>query len=678
MSIKKTLGGDRLGSGKKMNVHLHNFERSTHDLGRIWRSTMACGTLVPYMVEYGLPGDVFDIDLGADVKTYPTIGPLFGSFKLQLDVFQAPIRLYNAMLHNNALGIGMNMSKVKLPELRFRFHPDGEQNEKYQKPFHGKHINSSSIHAYLGIRGLGNTKNITGIDADVLMNAIPYLAYWDIYKNYYANKQEEIGYVIHTEESKILEGVLKFEDKINIAWRDGELPASGFKDLKGWDLDYELNAIEIRDFSGNINENNLLLQDGSSNRWYEVKDFPPVESAKLNKWGAFIITFEPGTLARHVTNIKVSNSEDQSSISLTKFDLSNIDDVRNEILAKASSSSYIISDKSKSPYSLSLQKMNNVVPDSKDGIILKTIASYYSQEGLAIKTYQSDIFNNWLSTEWIDGPNGINEITAVDTSDGNFKIDTLNLANKVYDMLNRIAVSGGSYDDWIEANWTHTSYRRTGSPIYMGGLSKEVVFQEVISNAAAEGANGLDPLGTLAGKGGLAQKHKGGKVTIKVHEPSVIIGIVSLTPRIDYSQGNEWHVNLKTLDDFHKPGLDGIGFQELITEQMAEWDVIRYDDAPTVRKSAGKQPAWINYQTSFNRTYGNFADPRKEMYMTLNRRYEYDDLTGSIKDLTTYIDPSKFNYLFADTNLNSQNFWVQIGIDMTARRKMSAKIMPNL
>ena len=28
-------------------------------------------------------------------------------------------------------------------------------------------------------------------------NAIPWLAYWDIYKNYYANKQEGIGAVIH-------------------------------------------------------------------------------------------------------------------------------------------------------------------------------------------------------------------------------------------------------------------------------------------------------------------------------------------------------------------------------------------------------------------------------------------------------------------------------------------------
>ena len=53
--ITKTLGGDRLGSGKKQKISMHGYERSTHDLGYIWRSTMACGTLVPFMNIVGLP-----------------------------------------------------------------------------------------------------------------------------------------------------------------------------------------------------------------------------------------------------------------------------------------------------------------------------------------------------------------------------------------------------------------------------------------------------------------------------------------------------------------------------------------------------------------------------------------------------------------------------------------------
>ena len=121
-----------------------------------------------------------------------------------------------------------------------------------------------------------------------------------------------------------------------------------------------------------------------------------------------------------------------------------------------------------------------------------------SQQGLGLKTYQSDLFNNWLSTEWIDGTNGINAITAIDTSGGSFNIDTLNLSKKVYDMLNRIAVSGGSYDDWLDAVYTHDRYQKAESPMYMGGLIKEVIFQEVINNSETQGDGNTQVLGTLA------------------------------------------------------------------------------------------------------------------------------------------------------------------------------------
>ena len=292
------------------------------------------------------------------------------------------------------------------------------------------------------------------------------------------------------------------------------------------------------------------------------------------------------------------------------------------------------------------------------------------------------MFNNWLSTEWIDGTGGINEITAIDTSGGSFNIDTLNLSKKVYDMLNRIAVSGGTYDDWLDAVYDHPRYMRAESPMYMGGLSKELVFQEVVSNSEAVNSLGTQPLGTLAGKGVMTSKNKGGEVTIKVDEPSYIIGIVSLTPRLDYSQGNTWDVHLETMDDFHKPALDQIGFQELITEQMAWWSTTREEPGTWVTRSAGKQPAWINYVTAVNQVRGNFAVPvggngAGEMFMTLNRKYEFEVGTG-IKDLTTYIDPVKFNDIFADASLDAQNFWTQISVDCIARRKMSAKVMPNL
>ena len=163
------------------------------------------------------------------------------------------------------------------------------------------------------------------------------------------------------------------------------------------------------------------------------------------------------------------------------------------------------------------------------------------------------------------------------------------------------------------------------------------------------------------------------------------MGIVSITPRLDYSQGNDWDTySLKTIDDLHKPSLDGIGFQDLITEQMASWST-EVTESPTIyeqivsRQSAGKQPAWINYMTNYNQTYGNFAVDDSQMFMTLNRKYEAAATNDpTIWNLTTYIDPARYNYAFSQTNIDGMNFWVQIGCDITSRRKISAKIIPNL
>ena len=43
------------------------------------------------------------------------------------------------------------------------------------------------------------------------------------------------------------------------------------------------------------------------------------------------------------------------------------------------------------------------------------------QYGLCLKTYSSDLFQNWINTEWIEGIQGVNEISAVDVSDGSYQ-----------------------------------------------------------------------------------------------------------------------------------------------------------------------------------------------------------------------------------------------------------------
>ena len=139
-------------------------------------------------------------------------------------------------------------------------------------------------------------------------------------------------------------------------------------------------------------------------------------------------------------------------------------------------------------------------------------------------------------------------------------------------MLNRIAISGGSYEDWQMATYDHEAIKKAENPIYLGGLIKELSFQEVI--ATTQSADGQQPLGQLGGRGVMTDKNKGGYIDVRIDEHSYLMCIVSITPRLDYSQGNRWYNSIFTMDDFHKPALDQIGFQDLITDQMAAFDTM--------------------------------------------------------------------------------------------------------
>lgn len=666
MAIKKALGGERLGSGNKMNVTLHGFNRSSHNIGQLFKTDQAIGTLVPYFCDIGLNGTTYNIDLTTKVRTLPTNGPIFGRLKHQIDVFHAPIRLYIRALHNNALGIGMKMQNVKLPIMTLR----ANQPDLSKDDLNSQQISQDSLMAYIGIRGLGRSK--TGKTSfSRTFPAIFLLMYWDIYKNYYANKQEETGYVINGE-NKGNNGLSfdQAEDLSPINLAPNQKPTNNIT-WKAPDTDnyYQLIVSNVKT-QKELNEIEVINNAATSENY--VNALKNGWKGELTGTGSARLTLQSGIWVFPKEYIPVLTY--QKGIKLSKFELSHIDDMRETILAAPKTAPFNINSTLNDiglPYSASIE---NATVEGKNP---KGNASWFNQAGLGIKTYLSDRFNNWLSTEWIDGEGGIAEISSVDVSDGMLKMDALILAKKIYDMMNRIAVSDGSYQAWQEVVYDEKALRIAESPMYVGGMSSEIVFDEVVSNSATEIKGEISPLGTLAGRGADRGARGGNSIKIKVREPSMIMIIGSFTPRVDYSQGNKWWTRLQTMNDFHKPNLDAIGFQELITDEMAAFDTEINDDGTLVYKSAGKQVSWQEYMTNIDQSFGSFSAFRELAHMAMNRNYEHDS-TGAISDLTTYIDPTKYNIAFADTKLSAKNIWVQCAIDCIVRRKMSAKQIPNL
>lgn len=693
--MKVSIGKNTLGGGKKMMTRLNNYNRSTHDLSFVCRTSAAVGTLTPTFYQLVLPGDTFPIQTRCHTLTHPTVGPLFGSFKQQNDFFFCPIRLYNAMLHNNALNIGLNMKQVKFPlfPISYDLYTDKTKMEGSNDSLLNE-VNPSSLVAYTGVRAL-STLEPYGSKMKAL-NCIKLMMYYDIFKNYYANKQEEKFYVISGNTyytykqiaSTLAEGnvcltVASSSDSQN-SWNititgvhnsngsTGEYGKSK-TDYQAWVLainpytqDKEIGQIEVKlnfntgwlvevggipgglekiNIYGTINnlEKNNILTNITKKMKNAVEG---VEYYKINQT-TFLPTEQTFRTYYYINEPTMATSVEAR---YNSYRLSAIDDMREHILT-AGKTQYISQDPFIVDIFKPIQTKNGVAPSCSQPLV-----------GLALKTYQSDINTNWVNTEWIDGETGINAITAIDTSGGSFTLDTLNLAKKVYTMLNRIAVSDGSYNAWIQTVYTSGGLNHIETPIYLGGSSLEIEFQEVVNNSGTEN----QPLGTLAGRG-IATDHKGGDIVFKADEPGYIFCITSITPRVDYFQGNEWDNYLLTLDNLHKPQLDGIGFQDRLYRNINANTA--YEMAS---KSIGKQPAWIEYMTNVNKTYGNFALVENEGWMCLNRIF------GDIDTYTTYIFPHLYNNIFADTDITAQNFWIQIAFNIKPRRVMSAKVIPNI
>lgn len=661
MTVVRTLGKNTLGDNNKMKVAMRDYDMSTHDVSMVFRSSIGVGMLVPFCKILCQKGDIIDLNLINKTISQPTLGPLFGSFKLQHFLFFGGFRLYNSWLHNNRTGIGMKMSDIKLPMMFAK--TKGSTTDARTD------ISSSALYKYLGwtkSRRVGSSA--TG---GVCKNGVPLLLYLDTFKNFFANTQEDKFYMISNVGS---------QPTIKAGFggapsADYKLPITGLNVIpKNTDAVLITIPSTISNYRDAWKSIVFAIRDNTTGSGTQVTaDQLTTDATKAKITLDNFKTLYPngGT----IVSILLNNTAAFGAF-LKQYNLGILDQIRDVILHRKGNETLILEGSEMGEDQNGSPELATFIDDLRE-----------SQEeklgGMLLKTYDSDIFNNWVKTDWIDGVGGITEITSIDitANDGKLTMDALNLQQKVYNMLNRIAVSGGTYRDWLETVYTAGKYLdRPETPVFIGGMTQYIEFDEVISKSATDTIYGSQPLGDIVAIGRGGKPINSGHIHYQCEEPGYIMGLMAITPMIDYSQGNDFDLNLQTMDDLHKPALDGIGYQDLIQEQMVGETSV-YVNAATIHSmkhlSANKTVAWIDYMTNYNRTFGDFAAGEALDFMVLNRRYEVNNL-NQIDDLTTYIDPQKYIEIFADTDLTSQNFWVQTVVQATRRGNYSAKQIPFL
>lgn len=154
-----------------------------HDRSYYFRTSMAPGLGYPIYFKEMIAGDQLQLDFKHLMNTQAILNPLYGTYRLQICVFFAGTSLYIPALWRNGY---MNASNPRgLMDVNYPVLTVAAHNPVYR-------VHESSLPAFLGL-GVGFAREYTsGAGKTATINAIPYLMYYDIFRHYYANRQEDV------------------------------------------------------------------------------------------------------------------------------------------------------------------------------------------------------------------------------------------------------------------------------------------------------------------------------------------------------------------------------------------------------------------------------------------------------------------------------------------------------
>lgn len=175
--------------GQLREVLLSKPNYSNFDLSRTNHFTAAVGPLYPVAVEECLPGDTHTVRLIGDVKTYPLLSPLLGSFKQQVCCFFIPTRLYTQAMDQNKLMF--EPKNIYFPQFTMPL-----DTSNVATTIKASRVKPSSILDCLGVYAGSLQVSPNTSASPTFLNATPLYGYYDIFRNYFCNTQENNFYIV--------------------------------------------------------------------------------------------------------------------------------------------------------------------------------------------------------------------------------------------------------------------------------------------------------------------------------------------------------------------------------------------------------------------------------------------------------------------------------------------------
>ena len=257
----------------------------------------------------------------------------------------------------------------------------------------------------------------------------------------------------------------------------------------------------------------------------------------------------------------------------------------------------------------------------------------------------------------------------VDTISTGISINDFRNVNALQRWLETNMRKGLRYKDQIEAHFgVSPTYSELDMPEFIGGMSRKVEVNRVTQVSADTSGS---PLGTLAGNATVLG-NAGAPVSKYCDEHGWIIGFITITPKLVYSQQLNKQLIKTQLLDYYFPEFAHIGYQPILNQEIAPLQCTSDIEGQKLTDVFGYQRAWYEYLANTDEVHGAFRDSLR--HYIINRIFNGVPQLGS--DFLT-VSPDEVNEVFAVQD-DTDKIFGQIYFDVKMKRPIPAIGIPKL
>lgn len=239
----------------------------------------------------------------------------------------------------------------------------------------------------------------------------------------------------------------------------------------------------------------------------------------------------------------------------------------------------------------------------------------------------------------------------------NFTINDLRTASALQRFLERSALGGGRFKEFVYAHFgTIIPDARVQRPEFLGGSKQGIVITETVQTSGTDIQGQTTPQGNLAGVGFTSADGNGFKEFFTEH--SLILQFVYIVPAPSYSQGCCRDLTRFDRYDWYSPEFAHLGEQAITSKEL-------YANSPTPNLTFGYAPRFAEYHEIPNSIHGDFKSSMA--YWHLGRMF---DKTPVLNEDFVKVHPSDVSRIFAVTDTSVPKFYCCLTNFVSAVRPM--------